>query len=56
MVADVTNERASVIFNEMPLKVVYSYEHFYYVKNGHKCSLSTPEEAKQNLESLLASL
>lgn len=51
-----SNERASFIFNEMPLKLVYSYEHFYYVKNGNKCSLTSPEEAQEYLEQLMATL
>jgi superoxide dismutase len=56
VVAEVSNERASYIFSEMPLKLVYSYEHFYYVKNGNKCSLVTPEQAQETLEQLIASL
>jgi len=32
----VSGERASFIFHEMPLRVVHSFEHIFYLREGYK--------------------
>lgn len=53
IVSEVSNERASYIFNKMPLKVAFCFEHFYYAKNGYKCKVVAYE---QSLEDLLKAI
>jgi hypothetical protein len=53
IVSDVTQERATFIIREMPLKMVFGYEHFYYLKNGFDCKVLSFE---QSLEDLMSSL
>lgn len=53
VVSEVSKERAHYIFNKMPLKVAFCFEHFYYVKNGYKCRVVAYE---QSLEDLLKAI
>ena len=53
IVAEVTNERANYIIHRMPLKLVFAYEHLYFLKNGYNCRVKSFE---QSLEDLIASL
>ena len=43
------------MFNEMPLKLVFSYEHFYYVKNGYDCKALHLDNS-ESLDDILKSL
>jgi hypothetical protein len=53
IVSEVSNERAKYIFKKMPLKVVYAYEHFFFLKNGYECTVLAHKDA---VEELLLSL
>jgi hypothetical protein len=53
IVAEVSNERASKIIRDMPLRIVYAYEHLYFLKNGYSCRVKSFE---QSLEELMKSL
>ena len=53
IVAEISNERATFILREMPLKMVFSFEHFYYMKNGYRCKVLSFE---QSLEDLMMNL
>tara|TARA_R110002110_G_scaffold207671_1_gene419846 strand:+ start:975 stop:1145 length:171 start_codon:yes stop_codon:yes gene_type:complete len=53
IVAEVANERASYVIHEMPLKLVFAYEHLYFLRNGYNCRVKSYE---QSLEDLMTSL
>ncbi len=53
MVSEVSGERASFIFRKMPLKVVFSFEHVYFLKHGYECRVMQYE---QSLEELMLNL
>ena len=54
IVAETSNEAAfSFIIPHMPLKVVYAFEHLYFLKNGYSCRVKSHE---QSLEDLMGSL
>jgi len=48
-----SGERATYIIQEMPLKMVFAFEHLYYLQNGYDCKVMSFE---QSLEDLLSSL
>jgi len=49
IVAGISNERASYIISEMPLKLVYGYEHLYFLQNGYNCSVRSHEHSLEDL-------
>ena len=51
--SEVSNERAKYVLEKMPLKVAFSFEHYYYAKNGYKCRVLAYE---QSLEDLLKAI
>jgi hypothetical protein len=53
IVSEVSNERASYVLEEMPLKVAFSFEHYFYIKNGYKCRVLAYQ---QSLEDMLMAL
>lgn len=54
IVAEVSNEKAvTYIIPHMPLKMVYAFEHLYFLKNGYSCRVKSFEES---LEDLMTSL
>lgn len=53
VVAGVSRERASHVFKYMPLRLVFAYEHLYYVQQGYHCLVLTYE---QSLEDLMTNL
>jgi hypothetical protein len=53
VVSEVSGERAKFIFEKMPLKVAFAFEHFYFVKHGYDCKATHYE---QSLEELVMSL
>ena len=50
IVAAVTNKTAVDILWNMPLRVVYSYEHYYYLREGFKVR---PKSQKKTLDDLV---
>lgn len=53
LVHETSGERASYILRQMPLKMVFAFEHLYYLKNGYDCKVMSFE---QSLEDLVTSL
>jgi hypothetical protein len=53
IIAEVSNERATFVIHQMPLKIVYAFEHLYYLKNGYSCRVKSFE---QSLEDLMKNL
>lgn len=53
IVSSVSGERAKYIFRKMPLKLVFAYEHFYFLREGYKCKVLRFE---QSLEELMRNL
>ncbi len=53
VVSEVSGEGAVYIFEEMPLKVVYAFEHFYFVKHGYDTRVM---QFEQSLEELMLGL
>jgi len=49
IVSEVSNERASYIFKKMPLKAVYAYEHFYFLKNGYECTVLAHKDTVEDM-------
>lgn len=49
IVSEASNERASYVLEEMPLSVAFSFEHYYYVKNGHKCKVVAYEQSLEDI-------
>jgi hypothetical protein len=53
IVSEVSNERASYVLEEMPLKVAFSFEHYYYLKNGYKCKVIAYEQGLEDILRLI---
>lgn len=49
IVSGESNERATYIIEDMPLRVVYAYEHLYYLKNGYSCKVKSYEHSLEDL-------
>lgn len=49
MAAAASGETSRHIFFEMPLKLVFAYEHAYLVMNGHVCKLPAFQESLEDL-------
>ena len=45
----VSNERASYVFNYMPLKIACAYEHQYYAMEGYRCKVVALQESVEDL-------
>tara|TARA_R100000963_G_C4637309_1_gene101215 strand:- start:462 stop:632 length:171 start_codon:yes stop_codon:yes gene_type:complete len=53
VVHSVSGVWAKDIFYNMPLKIVFAYEHYYYLKEGVKCRVLSHEESLEELVSNL---
>jgi len=53
IVAETSHETGTYVLREMPLKMVFAYEHLFYIKNGYGCEVLS---FKQSLDDLLKSL
>lgn len=49
--AHVSRERGSYVFKKMPLRLVYTYEHIFYLREGY-----TVVKPQQSLEQLLSEI
>jgi hypothetical protein len=49
IVTVLSGERAKVVLEEMPLKVVFAFEHFYFLQNGFSCTVLSFEESLEDL-------
>lgn len=47
VVSQVSGERGRWIFKKMPLRVVYIYEHIFYLREGYK--VRKPRESLEDL-------
>lgn len=54
IVSLVSGERGRYIFRKMPIRVVYAYEHVFYLREGYK--VKPLAESQESLKQLLRSV
>lgn len=54
IVSLVSGERGRYVFRKMPLRLVYIYEHIFYLREGYK--VTSMRESQESLEQILRSI
>lgn len=51
LVSEVSGKDCEYIWTQMPLRLVFAFEHMYYLRNGYTCTVMSYEQSLEDLMS-----